>query len=219
MARTGGTAVPRREFWWIALLAASALALFGVGFVVRIRCGFGLCVSPPLDRLLDLDAPGGLPRSFTTGLFLAVASLAGRRSIAAAGRRSWWWGAVAGGAAVLAVVKGLSVHSEAEDGLSPLVVLAGGLLVAVPTLVVLGRTGRRWGVAATRSVVTALAVYATAALGLDLLGGVAVDVLSSVGVVSGAAITTVEELGEALGALVLLIAVRLAGVRGEGPGQ
>ena len=208
MARTGGQQVHRRGTWWLVVLALTALVLFGVGFVVRVRCGFGQCPAPPLDRLLDLDGVRGLPRSFTTGLFVAVTVLAAQRAATSAGRQAWWWAAVAIGGAVLAAAKAVSVHSETERALPPLLVLGAGVLLAVPTLVVLGRLGRRWGVGATRAVVTGLALYATAALGLDLLGGVAVVVQDSVGVLTGAAITTVEELGEALGVVVLLGSVR-----------
>jgi hypothetical protein len=69
-------------------------------------------------------------------------------------------------------------------------------------------TGRRWGVAAARPVVLALATYAAVALGLDLLTGVAAAVQDHVGWLTVSGATFVEELGEALTALLLLVTVR-----------
>ena len=55
--------------------------------------------------------------------------------------------------------------------------------------------------------VAVLALYAAAALGLDVVTGVAVLVQSQVGSLTGATATFVEELGEALSALLVLVVV------------
>jgi hypothetical protein len=69
-------------------------------------------------------------------------------------------------------------------------------------------SGRRWGVAGARAVVLAMAAYAAAALGLDLLTGLAAAVQDRVGWLTVAGTTFVEELGEALSALLVLVTVR-----------
>jgi hypothetical protein len=63
-------------------------------------------------------------------------------------------------------------------------------------------------VAATRPVVLALAAYAAVALGLDLLTALAAAVQDRVGWLTVSGATFVEELGEALAALLLLVTVR-----------
>src|SRR3954454_21563825 len=64
-----------RDTWWVFGLAAAALALFLLGFLVALRCGPWGCRGSLVARLLDLDALGGLPRLFTTALFLGAGFL------------------------------------------------------------------------------------------------------------------------------------------------
>ena len=155
-----------RESWWVFALAGVALAVFALALVEDVRCGLGRCSGRRVERLFALDALGGLPRLYTTGLFVAVrgARLAGPPPHA--DRAQLWWAAVAGIGAVLAVAKLVSVHSTAK-GASAVATLVVGVVLTAVALAVLTATGRRWGVAATRPVVLALGVYAAAALGLD----------------------------------------------------
>lgn len=196
-----------RDLRWASVLAVVALVLFAVGFWVRLRCGLGHCPGAPFGRLLDLDAVGGLPRLFTSGLFLAVTWLAGSGARAVGGGIRLWWAAVAGGGLALTVAKLASVHPALSEGTSPLSSVAAGLATAVPALVLLWLTGRRCGVLATAPVVAALAVFAAAALGLDVLTTLAALPQASVGAFSLAAATFVEEFGEALAALLLVVVV------------
>jgi hypothetical protein len=184
------------------------VALYAVGFVVRIRCRLeGTCGGP--TRLFDLDALWGLPRVATAGLFLVTAVLAFRASRRAA-RVPRWWTAIAVLAAGLALAKLLSVHSIAKSD-STALTLAGSVTVAAAVLSGLWLLGRRWQVAPTAAVVLALALYAGAAIGLDAVTSVLAAAQSHVGALSEAAATFVEELGEALAALVLLVTVRWQG--------
>jgi hypothetical protein len=194
---------------WVVGLAAALVVLYCGGLVVRIRCTvFAECGGP--SRLLDLDALGGMPRLATTALFLATALLAWDLSRRAPGRCAVWWAAVAGVGAVLAVLKLVSAHSIAKAD-SAVGTLLGSVLLAVAGLGALWVLGRRWGMTATRPVVLALALYATAALGLDAVTWLFAAVQGHDGALSQAVATFVEELGEALTALVLLVTVRRQG--------
>jgi hypothetical protein len=197
-----------RDTWWVFGLAAAALGIFLLGFLVALRCGPRGCDGSLATRLLDLDAVGGVPRLFTTALFVGSGVLAWRASRSASGGAATWWTAVAVIATGLAVAKVASVHSTLKNSLSPLVTLVGGLALTALALGALWMTGRRWGVAATRPVVLALATYAVVALGLDLLTGLAAAVQDRVGWLTVSGTTFVEELGEALAALILLVTIR-----------
>lgn len=195
-----------RETWWVYALGAALVGLYCAGLFVRIRCTFlGHCGGPA--RLFDLDALGGVPRLVTTALFLATAVLAWFASRRCVGRRALWWRAVAGIGVVLALAKLVSLHSLAKAD-SAVLTLVGSVLLAVAGLGVLSVLGRRWGVSATRPVVTALALYAGAAIGLDAVTWLIAAVQAHAGALSAAAATFVEEFGEALTALVLLVTVR-----------
>ncbi|HEY4605686.1 MAG TPA: hypothetical protein VIH08_15255, partial [Blastococcus sp.] len=100
------------------------------------------------------------------------------------------------------------LHALLKTDTSPALPLFGGLAGTAVGLGALWVTGRRWGVAATRPVVLALALYAAAALGLDVVTGVAAAVQNTVGSLTVAGATFVEEFGEALTALVLVVVVR-----------
>ena len=202
-----------RDTWWVFGLAAAALAIFLLGFLVALRCGPWGCRGSLVWRLFDLEALGGLPRLFTTALFLGAGVLAWRASRSTRRRQATWWTAVAVIAIGLAVAKATSVHSVAKNSTAPLVTLAGGLALTALALGVLWTAGRRWGVAAARPVVLALAVYAALALGLDLLTGAAAAVQDRVGWLTVSGSTFVEELGEALAALLLLVTIRWQAIR------
>jgi hypothetical protein len=197
-----------RDTWWVFGLAASALGLFLLGFFVELRCGPGGCQGSLPTRLLDLDAVGGLPRLFTAGLFLGVAVLAWRARRSVAREPALWWSGVSVAAGGLALAKVGSVHSALKTQLSPVLTLVGGLVLTALALGALWIAGRRMGVAAARPVVLALAAYAAVALGLDLLTGLAAAVQDRVGWLTVSGATFVEELGEAMAALLLLTTVR-----------
>ncbi|WP_448625829.1 hypothetical protein [Geodermatophilus sp. URMC 64] len=200
----------RRRGWWVHGSALALVGLFGAGFLVRIRCAaFGRC-GGPAARLLDLEALGGLPRLVTTAMFVATAVLAWGTARRAAGRHRLWWTAIAAAGAVLALLKLVSAHSVAKAD-SAVLTLVGSVGLAVAALVLLWVLGRRWGVAATGPVVGALALYAGAAIGLDAVTFLAAAVQTSAGALTHAASTFVEELGEALSALVLVVTVRRRG--------
>jgi len=200
----------RRTAWWVLVLALVAVVLFGAAFAVRLRCGLGHCTEPAVRHLLSLDAVGGLPRLFTTGVLGAAGVVAGFRGWSGTGRRRVWWTATAGMALALAVLKMGSTHSTVESGTSPVATLVLGLAVAVPSLALLAVAGRAWGVAASTRVVLTFAGYALAALGLDALTTLVEALQGDTGTVSEYSATFVEELGEALASLTVLAVVRSA---------
>src|SRR5215218_2669868 len=210
MARTDGLRPwPRiRDTWWVFALAVAGLGLFVLGFLIALRCGPHGCPGSLPAQLLNLDAVGGLPRLFTTGIFLGVAVLAWRGRKAADGARATWWAAVAVVAAGLALAKLVSLHAAVKNSMSPWLALVLGVVLAGVTLGMLWAAGRRWGVAAAPPVVLALAAYVAVALGLDLLTNLAAAVQDRVGWLTVSGATFVEELGEALAALVLLVTIR-----------
>ena len=195
-----------RQTWWVYGLAAALLALYCTGLLVRVRCAvLGHCGGS--GRFFDLDAVGGLPRLATTALFAVTAVLAWRASRRQTGRGGTWWISVAVICVVLALAKLSSLHSLAKQSAAVLTLVVGVVGAAV-ILGALAVTGRRWGVAATVPVVVALAGYAAASLGLDAITSLVAAVQSQAGALTDAAATFVEELGEALTALVLLVTVR-----------
>ena len=197
-----------RDSWWVFALAGLAIALFPIALVVEVRCGLGRCAGAGgWQHLFALDRLGSLPRLYTTGLFVAVAVLAGVAARRTAGWTRHWWTGVAVVGVLLAVAKLVSVHSTAKHA-APLVTLLVGVAGTVVALGALTVTGRRWGIAAARPVVVAMALYAVAALGLDAVSVLLVAVQSRVGLLSHVAVTFAEELGEALAALFLLVTVR-----------
>jgi hypothetical protein len=195
---------------WVVLPGVVAVLLFGAAYVVRLSCALGHCTAPPVRHLLDLDAVGGLPRLFTTGVLAAGGMLAGVRCLSVTGRPRLWWAAVAATGLGLAILKLVSAHSVVKAETSPMTALLLGLAVAVPVLALLAVAGRTWGIAETARVVTAFAGYALAALGLDVLTSLVEAVQDDVGAVSASSATFVEELGEALAALGVLGVLRSA---------
>ncbi len=191
-----------RDDTWLWALAGLALGLFGLGFVVRWRCTVGACSLGGAEWVFDLDAVGGLPRLYTTGLFVASAAVAARIALRSAGVHRLWFAAVALVGAGLVFAKLVSAHSVLEgwDGAGKTLIL--GSLASLVGLPVLALLGRAWRVPGARGVVLALGLYMLAALGLDVVTGTVVAADPSPLPMAGA--TFVEELGEALTALVLL---------------
>jgi len=183
-------------------LAALAVALETVGFVVRLRGDSG-----PVARVLSMDAAYSVPRTFVAVLFAvaAIAAVAGASRLP--GRRTWWLGVglVAG---LIATVKvGSTVHVNAMDALAGALGNAGALAVSaaaaaavIGALWFLSRTERR----DRRRVLGVLALYAGASVGLSAISSVA---SSRFGANLAAAATYLEESGEALAGVAFLMAV------------
>jgi hypothetical protein len=195
-----------REVWWVYGVSAALIALYGAGLLVQLRCTVrGQCGAPA--RLFELDTLGGAPRLTTTALFVATAVLGWRASRRASGRSALWWTAISGVGAVLAALKLFSAHSLAKAD-SAVLTLLGSVLLAGLALGAVWVLGRRWDVPATGPVVAALALYAAAAIGLDVATSLITAAQAQAGALSDAASTFIEEFGEALAALVLLVTVR-----------
>ena len=203
------TTWPRlRDSWWVFALAGVAIALFPIALVVEVTCGLGRCAGARgWEHLFALDRLGSLPRLYTTGLFVAVAVLASVAARRTDGRPRQWWAGVAVIGLLLAAAKLLSAHSTAKNA-APAITLLVGVVGTVLALGALAVTGQRWGIAAARPIVLAMALYAVAALGLDTVSVLLVAVQNRAGFLSHVAVTFAEELGEALAALFLLVTVR-----------
>ena len=195
------------DSWWVYALAGVAVVVFPLSLAVEVRCGLGRCTGSFAERLFSLDALGGLPRLYTSGLFIAGAVLAVRAARRSTGPARLWWTAVAGIGGVLALAKLVSAHSEAK-GMSALATLLLGVVVTVVALGALAVYGRRWGIAAAGAVVLALGLYAAAALGLDAVTSLLVSLQEGVGALTHAAATFAEEFGEAMAALFVLVTPR-----------
>jgi hypothetical protein len=191
----------------IALFAV-AVTLETAGYVGRLTGAAGTTA-----RLLSMDAPFSLPRMFVAALFAAaaLAAVAGAGSIP--GRRSWWLavGLVAGG--IASVKAGSTVHSDVLSGLTDTVGSQGALLLSalaaaavVGALWFLSRTERR----DRRRVLSVLALYAGASVGLSAVSSLVAGVVGGASNWAAAA-TFLEESGEALSGVAFLIAI-LAGV-------
>jgi hypothetical protein len=189
-------------------LVAVAVALETAGYVSRITGASGQAA-----RLLSMDAPFSVPRMFVAALFgaAALAAVAGAGSIP--GRRTWWTAVALVAAVVCGIKAGSTLHAEAVARLSEAISLTGAVLVSVTVagLVVgalwfLSRTERR----DRRRVLSALALYAGASVGLSAVSSALAGAYGSAGSWVAAA-TYVEETGEALAAVGMLVAV-LAGV-------
>ena len=192
-----------------------AVALIGIGVGLEV---VGLMLRTAdhdrgTARLLAMDEPLSVPRMYITALFAAAALAAFLGGARSSGRRGWWV-AVGLVAAVVAEVKGggtVHVRALATFGLAGHPVVAA-LASAALTGVVLGglwwlsRDERR----DRRRVLTAFALYAVASVALSAASSVVGQ--SFGGASAWAAVATfVEESGEAVGAVAVLIAV-LVGV-------
>jgi hypothetical protein len=191
----------------IALLGI-AVALETAGYVTRLTGSTGTAA-----RLLSMDAPFSVPRMFVAALFGAagLAAVAGAGSIP--GRRTWWLavGSVAGG--IAAVKAGSTVHADAlgalDDAAGSAVALGVSAAAAVLVVGVLWFLSRREQ-RDRRRVLSGLALYAGASVGLSAVSGIVAGAYGGASTAAAAA-TFLEESGEALFGVVFLIAV-LAGV-------
>lgn len=182
-------------------LLGTGIGLEAVGFVLRTAGQ-----EHGTARLLSMDAPGSVPRLFVTALFMAAAVAAVVGGARAAGRRAWWL-SVAGVAAVVAEVKGggtVHVRALSAFGVADHPVLAALGSTAVVTVVLgtlffVSRGERR----DRRRVLIAFGLYGLASVGLSAVSAMA-------GSWSTAA-TFVEESGEVVGGVAVLVAV-LVGV-------
>jgi hypothetical protein len=189
-----------------ATLVTTGLTLEVIGLMVRLADQD----RGPL-RTLSMDLPLSVPRMFVAALFAVAALAAFVGSSRVPGRRVWWV-AVGLVATVLAEVKGggtvhVSVLQAFGVGDRPLLAAAGSTLVVAAVLGGLfwvSRAERR----DRRRVLLALGLYAVAAVGLSGVSSLT-DSLSSP--VWPALATFVEESGEVLGAVAVLMAV-LVGV-------
>jgi hypothetical protein len=183
-------------------LAATAVALETTGYVLQMTGATGGAA-----QALSMDAPFSLPRLFVAALFAAaaLAAIAGAGSIP--GRRTWWIavGVVAGG--IAAVKAGSNLHADALDSLEQAVgtraaILASGTaaVAVVGALWFLSRHERR----DRRRVLSALTLYAVAAVGLSAISSAASSSWATTA-------TFLEESAEALAGVAFLVAV-LVGV-------
>jgi hypothetical protein len=179
-------------------LAATAVTLEAVGFVLRLNGATGTTA-----RALSMDAPYSAPRLFVAALFAfaAVAALSAASRIP--GRRAWWFSVGLVAAVVAAVKTGSTVHAtamhELADAMGPaqagvLSVAAAGAVIA--TLAFITRAERR----DRRRVLSCLAAYAFASVGLSAVSAVAPGQLAIT-------VTFLEESGEALAGVAFLVAV------------
>lgn len=186
-------------------LAALAVALETVGFVVRLRGDSG-----PVAQTFSMDAPYSVPRTFVAVLFAvaAIAAVAGASRLP--GRRVWWLGVGLVAGLIATVKAGSTVHVNARHALANALGDAGALAVSVAAaaavigaLWFLSRTERR----DRRRVLGVLGLYAAASVGLSAVSTVANGFTANV----AAAATYLEESGEALAGVAFLVAV-LVGV-------
>jgi hypothetical protein len=185
-------------------LAAVAVGLEAFGYGVRLSGATG-----QVARLLSMDAPFSAPRLFVAGLFgvSAMAALAGAGSLT--GRRTWWTAvaAVAGGVAV--VKAGSTVHTTAFSAVDEVIGTAGAVVTSL--LLAAAVLGWLWALSRgerrdRRRVLTCLALYAGAAVGLSAVSTLVDSALGGASRWTAMA-TFVEESGEALTAVAFLMAV------------
>ena len=178
-------------------LAATAVLLETAGFIGRLTGATG-----PVARALSMDAPYSAPRTFAVA---AVAAVAG--AVRAPGRRTWWLavGLVSAGIAVVKI--GGTVHVTAMTALSSAVGEAGAVVASIAlvaavlaVLAFVSRDERR----DRRRVLTCLAGYAAASVGLSTVSALTVGQWAVTA-------TYLEESGEALAGVAVLVAV-LVGV-------
>jgi hypothetical protein len=187
-------------------LAGIGVTLEAIGLVARAS-GF----DRGAGQLWSMDAPMSIPRLYVTALFVAAALAAFLGSSRAPGRRGWWVG-VGLVAVVIAEVKGGgTVHVRALEVLGvsgrPVAALIGSAAVAAVVLGTLWWLSRS-EVRDRRRVLGAFALYAIASVGLS---SVSAGLGSAHGSAWAAAATFVEESGEVLGGVAVLVAV-LVGV-------
>ena len=189
-------------------LVACATALMVAGYAVRLTGASG-----PAATLLSMDAPLSIPRMFVAGLF-AVAAAAAFAGAARMPGRTAWWAAVGVVAALIAWVKAAgTLHTAALATAAEAVTPIGAVLAsaALAGAVLGGLALLSWGERRDRTrVIGSLLLYTVAAVGLSAMSSV---LAGAYGGTSRwvAAVTFVEETGEALSGVVFLVAV-LVGV-------
>jgi hypothetical protein len=150
---------------------------------------------------------------FVAAIFAAAALAAVAGAGALPGRRTWWLAVGLVGGTIAAIKAGSTVHAQALASLSRVVgdyaaltVSVGLAAIVVGGLWFLSRTERR----DRRRVLSVLALYGVAAVGLSAVSSVTANAYGRASSWAAAA-TFVEESGEALAGVAFLIAV-LAGV-------
>ena len=189
-------------------LVALAVALQTAGYVLGLRRASG-----QVAQLLSMDAPFSVPRMYVAALFGAAALAAVTGAGTIPGRRTWWL-AVGGVAGIVCAIKaGSTLHATAMAELSAVVTLPGAVLISsalagavVTGLWVLSRNDER----DRKRVLSALALYAAASVGLSAVSSALANAFGSAAGWTLAA-TYLEETGEALAAVTMLVAV-LVGV-------
>jgi hypothetical protein len=180
-------------------LVAIAVALETVGYVTRLTGSTG-----PTAQMWSMDAPLSVPRMFVAFLFAAgaVAAFAGAGRIP--GRRTWWTTVGLVAAAISSVKAGGNIHADALHALTRAIGSTGALLVSVAiaalglgVLGILSRAEQR----DRRRILSILALYAFAAVGLSAVSQVATGDFWT------AAATYLEESGEAVTAASFLVGV------------
>jgi uncharacterized membrane protein YozB (DUF420 family) len=199
-------AIPLSPLGLAAVLVA--LGLETTGFLARLTAGSG-----GGSQLLSMDAPYSLPRMFVAFLFAAAAAAAVAGAGSIPGRRTWWLAVALVGGGIAAVKAGSTVHASALNSLTEAVGVTAAVLIsaaaataAVAGLWLFSRAERR----DRRRVLSALAFYAGASVGLSALSSVVAGAYGGASSWAAGA-TFLEESGEALAAVAFLMAV-LAGV-------
>ena len=181
------------------VLAGAAVTLEFVGYLLRVT-GAPAAIARPLS----MDAPFSVARMFVATLFAAaaVAAFLGGRRIP--GRRTWWTAVAVLAAGIASVKAGGEVHVRfvhavaAGDPVRGLLISAPIALAAVAWLWWLSRHERR----DRRRILTCLAAYAGASVGLSFVSSVVPSAWT-------ATATFIEESGEALTGVAFLLAVLL----------
>jgi len=189
------------------VLLLAGVVLEAVGFVIRASGN-----ERGAARLWSMDLPLAVPRMYVAALFLvaALASLAG--AVRGPGRRPWWVAVALVTSLIAGVKAGGVVHTEVLAALGlrsrPLAAAAVSAVVVGIVLAALWRLSRDDRRDRRRTLI-ALGLYATASAGLSGVSLLVERSTSSLYWTSAA--TFVEETGEALGAVAVLVAV-LVGV-------
>ena len=183
-----------------------ALGLAALGLVLELTGWLTRVAGAPasIARPLAMDAPFSLARMYVTALFAAAALVAAAGAGRLPGRRTWW-------TSVAAIAGGIAVVKAAGTAHARFVAAVGGgsslQALAVSAALAGGVVGGLWWLSRherrdRRRVLGCLGLYAGAAVGLSALS-------AAVGPAWSATATLVEESGEALAGVGLLVAVLL----------
>jgi hypothetical protein len=183
-------------------LAATAVLLETIGFVSRLTGATG-----PVARAFSMDAPYSAPRSFVAVIFAVAAIAAVAGAARAPGRRAWWLAVGLVCTVVASAKAGSTLHTRPVAHLSAAIGEAGAVVASIAVvaavlavLAFVSRDERR----DRRRVLTCLAGYAAASVGLSAVSAMAVGQWAVTA-------TYLEESGEALAGVAVLVAV-LVGV-------